>query len=287
MKTFFKVLILMPLVLISSCRSDDAETDQVTDLASKTYTLNTVDNSGISGTVRFIKNSNFTLSIELRLLGTVNNNYHSGFLYMDNAANNGEDVAITLDVVDGDTGMSTTVFTSLDDDTPISYEELLNFDGYVEVKSNDVNLNTPVANVDIGQNELTTNQVTYNLEERNLNNASGIVTFKERLNGEALAVFSLTGTPASGEHPAFIRSGNMATASGATIFTFNNIKGITVVNETSGLNETRGVSQTNVAELDNGTAFMYSDVIAVDGYIDVELSTTNTLLIAQGNIGSN
>lgn len=287
MKTFFKVLILLPLVLISSCRSDDAETDQVTDLASKTYTLNTVDNSGISGTVRFIKNSNFTLSIELRLLGTVNNNYHSGFLYMDNAANDGEDVAITLDVVDGDTGMSTTVFTSLDDDTPISYEELLNFDGYIEVKSNDVNLNTPVANVDIGQNELTTNQVTYNLEERNLNNASGIVTFKERLNGEALAIFSLTGTPASGEHPAFIRSGNMAAAPGATLFTFNNIKGITVVNETSGLNETRGVSQTNVAELDNGTAFMYSDVIAVDGYIDVELSTTNTLLIAQGNIGNN
>lgn len=275
MKTLFKFLILLPLVLISSCRSDDAETDQVLELASKSYVLTMVDNSGISGTARIIRNSNFTLSIELNLNGTSNNDFHSAFLYMDNVANNGEEVALTLDTVVGETGRSVTVFTTLDDGTPISYDALLNFDGHIEVKSNDVNLNTPVANADIGQNELTANQITYTLEERDLTDCFGDITFKERKNGEALAVFNLTGTPSGGEHPAFIRSGDMATASGVNIFTFNLINGTT------------GSSDTNVEELNDGTPFLYNDVLTVDGYIDVELSTSNTLLISQGNIGAN
>ena len=275
MKTFFKILLVLPLVLLSSCRSDDAETDTVTELETKSYILTAEENSGISGTVRFIKNSNFTLSIELNLVGTEDNDYHSAFLYMDNAANNGEDIALTLDITDGETGVSNTVFTKLDDDTPISYEELLDFDGHIEVKSNDNTLNTPVANADIGENELTSVQVTYTLDERELTDASGEIIFKKRKNGEALAVFSLIGTPSSGLHPAFIRSGNMVGASGTNIFTFNAINGTT------------GASHTNVEMLDDGTSFMYDDVITVNGYIDVELSATNTLLIAQGNIGSN
>ncbi|AUC81044.1 CHRD domain-containing protein [Lacinutrix sp. Bg11-31] len=274
MKTFFKVFVLLPLVLLSSCRSDDAETDQVTDLESKTYILNPVGNSEISGSVRFIKNSNFTLSIELNMIGTIDNDYHSAFLYMDNAANDGEVIALTLDTVVGETGMSTTVFTKLDDDTPISYEELLNFDGYIEIKSNDVNLNTPKANGDIGQNELTSDQVTYDLEERDLTDASGTITFKKRLNGEALAIFNLEGTPASGMLPAHIHANDAATG-GPILFTFKMVNGTT------------GSSHTNIEMLDDGTPFVYNDVLTVNGYVNVHFENDLSLLIAQGNIGSN
>ncbi|WP_055448492.1 CHRD domain-containing protein [Lacinutrix mariniflava] len=274
MKTLFKVLILLPLVFLSSCRSDDAETDQVTDLESKTYVLTSVEDSGISGTVRFIKNSNFTLSIELNVSGTINNNFHSAFLYRDNAANGGEVVALTLDTVVGETGMSTTVFTKLDDDTTISYEDLLTFDGYIEVKSNDNTLNNPVANADIGENELTGSQVTYTLEERDLTNAFGDITFKERINGEALAVFNLEGTPAGGMLPAHIHE-NDAVTGGPIIFTFKMVNGTT------------GSSETNVEMLDDGTSFVYNDVLTVNGYINVHFESDLSLLIAQGNIGSN
>lgn len=275
MKTLFKVLLLLPLILITSCRSDDAETDQVTDLESKTYILTSVDNSGISGSVRFIKNSNFTLSIEINALGTSNNDFHSAFLYYDNAANNGEDIALTLDLVVGETGKSTTVFTALDDDTVISYEELLDFDGHIEIKSNDVNLNTTVANTDIGQNELTSSQVTYDLLEQDVTDAFGSITFKKRLNGEALAVFNLEGTPSSGMHPAHIHA-NDALTGGPIIFTFNMVDGTT------------GSSETNIEMLDDTTSFLYDDVLTVNGYINVHLSASNlATLIAQGNIGSN
>jgi len=278
MKAIFKLklLVLLPLVLFSSCRSDDVDTDQVTELASKTYILSTVDDSGISGSVRFIENSNFTLSVELNLAGTNNNDFHGAFLYLDNAANNTEDIALTLNVVDGETGMSTTVFTKLDDGTPISYDALLNFDGHVEIKSNDTNLNTTVANIDIGQNELTTTEITYTLEERDLTDAFGTITFTKRLNGEALAVFNLEGTPSSGMHPAHIHAGSVANAPGAILFTFNMVNGTT------------GKSQTNISNLPDGTTFLYDNVLTTDGYINVHLSASNlAILIAQGNIGSN
>lgn len=274
MKTFFKVLLLIPLVLFTNCRSDDADTDQVTDLESKNYILTAVDNSGISGSVRFIKNSNFTLGIEINVVGTINNDFHSAFLYVDNAANDGGVVALTLETVVGETGMSTTAFTTLDDDTPISYEELLDFDGHIEVKSNDTNLSSAVATADIGQNELTSDQVTYDLEERDLTDASGTITFKKRLNGEALAVFNLIGTPASGMLPAHIHA-NDATTGGPIIFTFKNVNGTT------------GSSETNVEMLNDESAFLYNDVLTVNGYINVHFESDLSLLIAQGNIGSN
>ncbi|WP_452223433.1 CHRD domain-containing protein [Lacinutrix chionoecetis] len=275
MKTIYKLLLIIPLVFITSCNSDDNETDQVTVFQSKTYTLTTVNNSGISGTVRFIENSNFTRSIELNVSGTSAGDFHSAFLYLDNAANDGEDIALTLDAVNGETGTSTTVFTTLDDGTPISYADLINFDGYVEVKSNDTNLNTPVANADIGQNELTTTQVTYTLEERDLTNAFGTITFKERLNGEALAVFNLEGTPASGMLPAHIHAGSVDSAPGAIILTFKTVNGTT------------GSSHTNISELMDGTPFVYDDVLTVDGYVNVHFENDLSLLIAQGNIGIN
>ncbi|WP_290699720.1 CHRD domain-containing protein [Lacinutrix sp.] len=278
MKTFLKVLLVLPLILLSSCRSDDAETDRVTDLESKTYVLSTVNNSDISGTVRLIKNSNFTLSIELIVEGVIDNDLRSAFLFIDNAANDGGVVALTLDPLfgDGTTGTSTTVFTALDDETSISYEELLAFDGHIQVRSNDADIDNSEAHAvaDIGQNELTNSQVTYTLEERDLINASGSITFKKRLNGEALAVIDLEGTPSSGMLPAHIHA-NDAAIGGPIIFTFNMVNGTT------------GSSQTNVETLDDNTSFLYDDVLTVNGYVNVHFENNLSLLIAQGNIGSN
>jgi len=278
MKNFLKVLLVLPLILLSSCKSEDPETDKIVELESKTYILSTVNNSGISGSARFNKNSNFTLSIELNVSGITNNDLRSAFLFLDNAANDGGVVALTLDPVfgEGTTGTSTTVFTALDDNTPISYEELLNFDGHIEVRSNDANINLSSADAvaDIGQNELTSSQVTYELEERDLADALGTVTFKKRLNGEALAVFDLEGTPSGKILPAHIHA-NDAVTGGPIIFTFNSVNGTT------------GFSETNIETLDNNTAFLYDDVLTVNGYVNVHFENNLSLLIAQGNIGIN
>lgn len=150
---------------------------------------------------------------------------------------------------------------------------MLDYDGYFVIHQSETD-NTIVAQSDIGQNELTTNTITYPLNEVDLTDASGSITFTERVNGEALAVIALTGNPAGGAHPAHIHAGSVATSPGGILFSFTSV--------------TSGTSSTNVDMLDDGTPFGYSDVLAVSGYVNVHLSTNNLgYLIAQGNIGAN
>jgi hypothetical protein len=95
------------------------------------------------------------------------------------------------------------------------------------------------------------------------------------VNGEALAVVKLSNTPAGGLHPGHIHA-NTAAQGGRNCFTFNAVNGDT------------GISTTNVAKLDNGSAFGYDQVLAYNGYINFHKSATElAVLVAQGDIGQN
>jgi hypothetical protein len=122
---------------------------------------------------------------------------------------------------------------------------------------------------------LTGESKSYELEERAVAGISGSVLFEERLNGEALATISLEGTPDGGEHPAHIHM-NTAVEGGGILYTFNPVNGTT------------GMSQSNVANLDDDTEFSYADVLDVDGYVNVHLSAGDLgTIVAQGDIGQN
>ena len=85
----------------------------------------------------------------------------------------------------------------------------------------------------------------------------------------------LVNTPDGGMHPAHIHN-NSAAVGGGIAFTFNTVNGDT------------GMSKTNVAMLDDDTAFGYADLLTFDGYINVHLSATQLgTIVGQGNIGSN
>lgn len=280
MKTLLKALFASTLLFTVSCGPDENTTEDgvvvIPELESTTYTLKTANQSGVAGTVRFTKNNNFTLSVKLDLTGTSTVDYHAAYLYYDDVVNNEENIALTLDLTDGGIGSSETVFTTLDDGTEITYEQLIMFDGHIEVKLNDVDLSIAVANADIGINELTGVETAYPLTEVDLPGISGDITFKERKSGNALAVFNLSGTPSGVMHPAHIHAGSLANAPGGTLFNFNMVDGTT------------GTSETNILGLEDGTAISYADIANIDGYINVNFNPDNlTNLIAQGNIGSN
>jgi plastocyanin len=95
------------------------------------------------------------------------------------------------------------------------------------------------------------------------------------VSGEALAVIMLSNTLEGGVHPAHIHA-NSAAEGGGILFSFNPINGTT------------GISKTNVAALNDGSAFTYADIEPVDGYINVHLSAEELgTLVAQGDIGQN
>jgi len=273
MKSLKYLLIIFSITLFTNC-SDDDTPEVITQIDSKSFSIERFNNSGIYGTANFIKNSNNSVTIAINLVGTTAEELYPAHIHFNTAAETGA-IAVSLVSVNGTTGYSETTFSTLADGSAISYENLLDYDGYFAIHRSETD-NAIVAESDIGQNELTTNTVSYPLNEVDLDGVMGTIVFTERVNGEALAVIALTGTPNGGVHPAHIHAGAIATAPGAVLFSFATINGTT------------GISRSNIDMLDDGTPFGYNDVLAVDGYVNVHLSPSNLeYLIAQGNIGVN
>ncbi|HLV38445.1 hypothetical protein [Xanthomarina sp.] len=275
MKMRFKSLVFIwSIVMFVACSGDDNITPIPSSLISKTYTISSIYDNSIDGTAKFIKNDDESVTVELRLTGIPTGSPHPASINYNTAAEGGN-IAVTLGTVDGSTGFSTLTFTTLDDGTAITYDELLSFDGYVNVQLSSSQPNESIAQGDIGQNALTGVTKTYILGEKDLPGTSGTVIFSQRKNGEALAVIQLTNAVSGEIHPAHIHD-NTAVEGGAIAFTFNSIDG------------DLGKSQTNVTALDDGTSFLFIDVIDFDGYINVHESQTNLgTIIAQGDIGEN
>ncbi len=243
-------------------------------MTSKTYALGSVDVPGIMGEAKFTKRVNGTALIEVMLENTPANGMHPGHIHMNTAAEGGA-IALSLTPVNGATGMSKTQAGMLDNGDMITYDELMNFDGYINIHKSADDLATLVAQGDIGQNELTGEMMSYNLNAVSGSGVMGDATFYERMNGEALLVIELMGTMAGDMHPAHIHMGDV-----------NNPGGI-AVSLTQVMGDT-GISKTNIAMKDDNTVFGYDDALAFGGYINIHKSMADlATIVAQGDIGSN
>ena len=262
-------------LFFSNCASDENSIPIDSSLTYIEYDLSAVDNPVVSGYVRIIENEDTSLTAQVILSGLeTNNGDHPTNIYYGTAVDGG-DLAITLNPVDSDTGTSTTVFSALDDGTPINYEEFTFFNGHLNVQLSSGSPDFLIAQGDIGQNVLTGTTKTYALNDVSMSGISGTAKFSERQNGDALAVIELTNTIQGTISPAHIHN-NTALEGGAIVFTFSDVNGDT------------GISKTNVSQLDDGTDFGFIDVTEYDGYINVHLDPTNLqTIISQGDIGEN
>ena len=242
---------------------------------SETYTLSERDVAGIKGKATFEKRTNGETLVTLALEGTPEGGVHPAHIHANTAAEGGA-IVVTFNPVNGTTGMSMTNVTTTDDGAVVSYDSLLNYDGYINVHLGDgPDLATIVAQGDIGQNALTGEKVTYQLDSVAVATIKGSATFYERKNGTSLVEILLEGTPAGGVHPAHIHA-NTAAEGGPIAISLTSVDGTT------------GVSRTQVGTFDDGTAIGYSELIDYDGYINVHMSATDLgTIVAQGDIGAN
>jgi hypothetical protein len=238
------------------------------------YPLNSVSDPNISGKVTFAKRKSGAALVTIELTGTTGGNTHPAHIHNNTAAEGGG-IAVDFKPVDGETGISKTTIRALNDATPVTYDDLINFNGYVNVHLSSDNLGTLIAQGDIGQNALTEDKVEYVLNSVSDPSISGKATFTKRVNGTTLVTIQLEGTTAGGDHPAHIHD-NSASETGPIAIDLSNVKGDT------------GRSVTQVTEKNDGTPITYDELIVYDGYINVHLSSGNLgTLIAQGDIGSN
>lgn len=270
-KTF---LLLFSLAFLGLSCNDDSDTMAIVDLDAKTYQLFERSNSGVSGSATFTNRSDGSVLVTLSLNGTPQNGMHPSHIHFNSAAEGGG-IAVTLNPVNGTTGMSETAVTVTDDGNPITYMELLNFDGYINVHLSATDLGTVVAQGDIGQNELTGDSKSYVLGERDVNGIDGTLLLEKRVSGETLATLMLNNTPAGGSHPAHIHA-NTAAEGGGILFTFNSVDG------------TSGMSMSNIAMLDDNTPITFEELLDIDAYVNVHLSVNDlATIVAQGDIGQN
>ena len=149
LKSLMWSLFIVIAVGLMACNDDDE--DPTPQVQKKVYTLNEVSGSGISGTVTFTRQTDGFTLVEISLTGTTAGNSHPTHIHA-NSASEGGGIVIDLTNVDGDTGMSETVVTEMNDGTEINYQGLINFDGYVNVHLSASELSTLVAQGNIGSN---------------------------------------------------------------------------------------------------------------------------------------
>ncbi|TVZ51514.1 CHRD domain-containing protein [Dokdonia sp. Hel_I_53] len=272
MKKIFYLFMTSTLLFAASCSSDDDnQNDQ--DPANSVFTLESRSDASIFGDVTFTDNENGSTTVVIDLNGTTTGS-HPAHIH-ENSAVEGGDIIVSLEPVDASTGLSTTVVSTLNDGTAISYEQLIELDAYVNVHQSADDLGTLIAQGDIGVNVLTGEVKEYVLNSKAVPTISGVATFSKRVSGAALVEIQLDGTPNDGQHPAHIHF-NTAAESGAIA------KSLTTVDGTT------GYSATHIEELNDETQIGYDGLLEFDGYINVHLSAAEIgTIVAQGDIGQN
>jgi hypothetical protein len=155
---FFTLVLMAAFALLSSCTKDQSFTtpaladEVVTDRASETtvYPLNSVMGSGVSGTATFRQIGSKTM-ITLELDGTEPGNSHPAHIHFNSVAVGGG-IAVSLKPVNGASGRSVTIVSATDAGMALSYEDLLDFNGYINVHLSATQLSTVVAQGNIGSN---------------------------------------------------------------------------------------------------------------------------------------
>lgn len=256
---------LLALVLFSSC-SKDEQSDPVQRVS--TYNLVQKDVLGVSGQVSFRQNSSTLTTIEIMLSGAPGG-IHPAELRMNSAVEGGT-VVLNLTPVDA-TGNSSTEVNAL------TYNQLIAYDGYIQISNSSTQANVILAQGDIGGNVITTTRRSFSLDTIGSFSVSGTALFEKRVNGNTLLTVSLLGAITGEIYPATINLSSIQTVGGGP-----------VVKELNNVDGTSGESITNIRTLKSGLNITYDNWMVYDGYINVyQDSVSLNSIICHGNIGSN
>jgi hypothetical protein len=256
------------LMVGNGCSKDDDSSPTPGPARKTAYELLVKDVLGVTGTVTFIETSATSTTIDIVLVGAPVGS-HPAELCMNSAIEGGA-VIVNLNPVD-ETGKSSTLVSTM------NYPELIEYDGFVQVKKSTNEPHIILVQGDIGGNVITTTNTTYVLHPIDLFGVSGTALFEKRINGNTLVTITLTGVISGEVYPASINVGSITTVGGGPVVVMlNSVEGNT------------GNSYTNIRKLDNGTTITYDNWLLYDGYINIYQTTVNTNnIICHGNIGSN
>lgn len=124
--------------------------------------------------------------------------------------------------------------------------------------------------------EFTGNEVTYALQAGSVYAISGVATIKERNDGSAQVVISLSGTEGTAQLPVHLHLGDISEAD------------VDVAALLNPINAANGKSETIVKQLANETPVTYAALVDMSACIKIHLGETGPdrdIILAAGNIG--
>lgn len=136
----------------------DVGSNELTNVT-RTYPLTPVSNPAISGTAKFTKRVSGKTLVSISLTGTTPGVTSIAHLHLNTVAQTGA-VIVDLTSVNGATGKSETSINKLNTGVAISYDEFLNFNGYINVHQSASALSILIAQGNIGANADVTFNVT-------------------------------------------------------------------------------------------------------------------------------
>ncbi len=146
-----KILALVLLItLVYGCdKENNSETPDPTDPVNRVvYQLAGVTNSNITGKATFTRNEDNSTTVNIELENASSVLHPAAINY--NSIEQGGGLAITLNACE--CAVSETVVTRLDNGNSINYDQLMVFDGHINIYESEVLNNVIIAQVNIGSN---------------------------------------------------------------------------------------------------------------------------------------
>jgi len=254
-----------------SCSSSDDTEPIVPTGKAKQYKLFETNISDLTGTILFSENTNGSTTILVEVTNTVKGIDLPVYLRR-NTANTGGGIAIPLNNINGDNGISSTTISKLSNGENINYAQLLEFNGYLAIED-DVMSGALLAFSDLGPNELTGKKITYNLFAPN-GAINGLITLEERKKGTTSLTLGILQTNDNDEFPVTL---NILSEN-------NNLEISEKLNPISG--NLNGFSFNELTEINN-ELITYDRFIQTNSFIEIKQSVDAEDFISKGGIGSN
>ena len=263
-------LILLALYAVSMLTACNEELPDVSG-KNRIYELSSITDDRIDGQVTIRERNDGTTQLELSLNGIRPEAVHPAYIHF-NTALEGGGIAITLTPVDGNSSSSVTEISKLDNGSPITYDELVSFDGHLNVQM-DGNQGTVVTQGDIGENALTGRFQQFQLDAVDVMGADGLLTINERESGFSLLEVSLNSAVAGRQHPTTLNFGSFESEGGIAV-TLNPVDG------------DNGIGLTHLEELDGDLLAPYEALVNFQGFLRVHLGpdTEMDTIVSEGNI---
>ncbi|MCC5940679.1 MAG: hypothetical protein JJU37_03990 [Balneolaceae bacterium] len=233
------------------------------------YELGSTTESNVNGKILFQERIDGFTRVIIELNGLDEDEEYLVQVYTGTTLGEGE-LLIELDPIEGDSGESVQVIAADKEGETVTYEDLLELDAHIRVYTED-EPETILARIDIGENALTGESISFVLDEVDGSGVHGEVELLERQNGTILAVIELND---NGQADDFV----------ARLYEFSNEEEGDLLFVFNSIDSESGISKTDITEFEDGSDITFDDLEEFEALLQIYSSEDEMTVLSVAEI---